>query len=108
LIALPKLSVAGVNMAAYVIVDVEVTDPVKFAEYGGQVPRTVEQYGGKYLVRGGAIQKIEGKWEPTRVVVIEFASVEQAKRWYDSEEYTGPKQLRREASNANLLIVEGV
>ena len=95
-------------MAAYVIVDVEVTDPVKFAEYGGLVPGTVEKYGGKYLVRGGTIEKIEGKWEPTRVVVIEFESVEQAKRWYDSDEYSGPKQLRREASKANLLIVEGV
>lgn len=95
-------------MAAYVIVDVEVTDPVKFAEYGGLVPGTVEKYGGKYLVRGGTIEKIEGKWEPTRVVVIEFESVEQAKQWYDSDEYSGPKQLRREASKANLLIVEGV
>ena len=95
-------------MAAYVIVDVEVTDPVKFAEYGGLVPGTVEKYGGKYLVRGGTIEKIEGKWEPTRVVVIEFESVEQVKRWYDSDEYSGPKQLRREASKANLLIVEGV
>ena len=95
-------------MAAYVIVDVEVTEPVKFAEYGGLVPGTVEKYGGKYLVRGGTIEKIEGKWEPTRVVVIEFQSVEQAKRWDDSDEYSGPKQLRREASKANLLIVEGV
>ena len=95
-------------MAAYVIADVKVTNPDIFREYMNQVPSTVERYGGKYLVRGGAIQKIEGKWEPTRVVVIEFESVEQAKRWYDSEEYSGPKQLRSEASNANLLIVEGV
>ena len=64
-------------MAAYAIADVEVTDPIKFQEYGRQVPSTVEKYGGKYIVRGGAIEKAEGNWETNRIVVIEFKSMEQ-------------------------------
>jgi len=95
-------------MAAYVIADVEVIDPVKFREYGNQVPATVEEYGGKYLVRGGAVEKSEGDWEPNRMVVIEFKSIEQLKKWYHSREYDGPMQLRHQSANSNVLFVEGV
>ena len=95
-------------MAAYVIADVEVIDPAKFREYGNQVPATVEEYGGKYLVRGGAVEKAEGNWEPNRMVVIEFKSTEQLKKWYHSQEYDGPMQLRHESANSNVLFVEGV
>ena len=59
-------------MAAYLIADVELTDPAKFEEYRSQVASTIEQYGGKYIVRGGAIEKAEGDWEPSRLVVTEF------------------------------------
>tara|TARA_B100001971_G_scaffold177338_1_gene171744 strand:- start:130 stop:417 length:288 start_codon:yes stop_codon:yes gene_type:complete len=95
-------------MAAYAIADVEVTDPAKFQEYGNQVPATVEEYGGKYLVRGGAIEKAEGNWAPNRMVVIEFESMEQLKKWYHSQEYSGPMQLRHQSANTNVLFVEGV
>ncbi len=95
-------------MAAYAIADVEVTDPAKFQEYGSQVPATVEKYGGKYLVRGGAIEKAEGDWEPSRMAIIEFESMEQLKRWYYSQEYSGPMQLRQQSANTNVLFVEGV
>ena len=95
-------------MAAYAIADVEVTDPAKFQEYGSQVPATVEKYGGKYLVRGGAIEKAEGDWEPSRMAIIEFESMEQLKKWYHSQEYSGPMQLRHQSANANVLFVEGV
>lgn len=95
-------------MAAYAIVDVKVTVPAKFQEYGLQVPATVEKYGGKYLVRGGAIEKAEGDWEPSRMVVIEFVTMEQLKKWYHSREYSGPMQLRHESAKANFLFVDGV
>ena len=95
-------------MAAYVIADVEVIDPAKFREYGNQVPATVEEYGGKYLVRGGAVEKSEGNWEPNRMVVIEFKSMEHLKKWYHSQEYDGRMQLRHESANSNVLFVEGV
>ena len=95
-------------MAAYAIADVEVTDPAKFQEYVSQVPATVEKYGGKYRVRGGSIEKAEGDWEPSRMVVIEFESMEQLKKWYHSQEYSGPMQLRHQSANATVLFVEGV
>ena len=72
-------------MPAYFIVDNEVTDPAGFEEYRKQVPATLEKYGGKILVRGGQMQTLEGDWKPKRIVVAEFPSLEQARRWYDSE-----------------------
>lgn len=95
-------------MAVYAIADVEVIDLEKFQEYVNQVPATVEKYGGKYIVRGGAIENGEGDWEPTRMVVIEFENMEQLKKWYYSQEYSGPKELRHQSSRANVLFVEGV
>ena len=95
-------------MAAYVIVDLTVTDQPTMDEYRKQVPATVARYGGRFLVRGGAHQTVEGDWKPNRVVVLEFPSMEQAKRWYDSEEYREPKAMRMRSSKARLLVVEGV
>jgi len=95
-------------MAAYVIVDLVVTDPVTMEEYRKQVPATIAKYGGRYLARGGAHHTVEGDWKPNRVVVLEFPSMEQAKRWYDSEEYRDPKAIRLRAGRANLIMVEGV
>jgi len=95
-------------MAAYVIVDLVVTDPVEMEEYRKQVPATIAKYGGRYLVRGGAHHTVEGDWKPNRVVVLEFPSMEQAKRWYDCEEYRGPKAMRLRAGRTNLIMVEGV
>jgi uncharacterized protein (DUF1330 family) len=95
-------------MAAYIIVDLTVTDLPTMEEYRKQVPATVAKYGGRFLVRGGAHQTVEGDWKPNRVVVLEFPSMEQAKRWYDSEEYRAPKAMRLRAGRANLIMVEGV
>ena len=94
-------------MPAYLIVDIEVTDPANFEEYRKQVPATVQKYGGRFLVRGGAMEVLEGDWRPKRVVVLEFPSMEQAKRWYDSEEYRAPKALRLKTSRGRLVLVEG-
>ena len=95
-------------MHAYVIVDVTVTDPVVMEEYRKHVPATLAKYGGRFIVRGGAHQAVEGDWKPNRLVVLEFPSMEQAKRWYDSEEYREPKAMRLRAGRANLVMVEGI
>lgn len=94
-------------MSAYIIVDLEVTDPAVFDEYRQLVPATIQQYGGRYLVRGGAMESLEGGWQPKRVVVLEFPSAEQAKRWYDSEEYRYPKSLRFKSATSQAILVEG-
>ena len=94
-------------MAAYLIVDVEVRDPALYEEYRKRVPETVARYGGRFLVRGGAFETLEGSWQPTRLVILEFPSMEQARRWYASEEYREPKAIRLKASSANLVLVEG-
>lgn len=94
-------------MAAYVIVDVEVKDAAGYEEYRKRVPQTIAQYGGRYLVRGGRFEKLEGDWTPNRVVVLEFPTFEQAKRWYDSEEYRGAKAARLKAARSNAIVVEG-
>ena len=94
-------------MAGYILADVEVTDSEMFAEYRKMVSATVEQYGGRYVVRGGDVEVMEGDFEPNRTVVIEFDSVERAHEWYDSPEYAPAKQLRFKCANTNLLIADG-
>ena len=94
-------------MSAYVIAELDITDPEKFAEYRGLVPATIEQYGGKYLARGGSVEVLEGDWNPARIVILEFESTEQAKKWIDSDEYTPVKQIRFESANTNVVLVEG-
>jgi uncharacterized protein (DUF1330 family) len=95
-------------MAAYVIVNVEVTDPVMYARYREAVPPTIAKYGGRFLVRGGRAESLEGAWEPKRVVVVEFPSFERAREWWASEAYSGPKALRQNASITDMILAEGV
>lgn len=95
-------------MAAYVIADVEVTDEALFEEYRKLVPDTIEAYGGRYIVRGGASEVVEGEWTPHRTVIIEFDDFEQAKAWHSSEVYAGPKQMRIDSTNSSVIIVEGL
>ena len=95
-------------MTAYFIVDNEVTDHAGFEEYRNQVPATVEKYGGKFLVRGGRVQALEGDWKPKRIVVTEFPTTEHAQRWYDSEEYRVLKALRLRTARGSVVLVEGV
>ena len=95
-------------MAGYVIADVEVTNPELFEEYRKLVPATIEAYGGRYIVRGGASEVVEGDRTPHRTVIIEFDSFEQAKAWHSSEIYAGPKQMRIDSTNSSVIIVEGI
>jgi uncharacterized protein (DUF1330 family) len=94
-------------MAAYIIVDIDVTDPALYEEYKTLAPPTVAQYGGKYIVRGGAVETLEGDWQPKRLVILEFESVAQAKAWWASEEYRIPKSMRQRASLSTMLVVQG-
>jgi len=95
-------------MASYVIVDIEVTDPERYKKYIEAAPPAVARHGGKFIVRGGKAEKLEGTWNPKRVVVLEFATFDQAKAWWASEEYAGPKAMRQSASIANMIVVEGL
>jgi uncharacterized protein (DUF1330 family) len=95
-------------MAAYVIANVDVHDQARYEEYRQHTPATIEQYGGRFLVRGGTHELLEGQWQPSRLVVIEFESVEAAKRWYDSEEYGRLKAIRQRAALSEVVLVQGV
>jgi uncharacterized protein (DUF1330 family) len=92
----------------YIIVQVDVQDAAKFEDYRALVPDTIKQYGGEYLVRGGAFERLEGDEPLGRMVMLKFPSYAQAKAWYDSEEYAGPKAMRHASSRANAILVEGV
>ena len=95
-------------MSAYVIAEIEVTDPAAYEEYRKQVLAVVTKYGGKFVVRGGKIYPREGGWKPSRIVLLEFPSLAQAQKWYDSPEYAPLIKLRQKASNGRLILVEGV
>jgi uncharacterized protein (DUF1330 family) len=95
-------------MAAYVVVNVEVLDPVRYPDYVKAVPATLAAYGGRFLVRGGKAETLEGTYQPRRFVIIEFESVERARAWWSSAEYAAPKALRQSIARTDLLIVEGV
>jgi uncharacterized protein (DUF1330 family) len=94
-------------MAAYVIGEIEVTDPALYEEYRRQVLPVVTKYGGKFIVRGGKVEPLEGGWSPKRLVALEFPSAEQARSFYHSPEYAPLIKLRQKASRGKLLIVEG-
>jgi uncharacterized protein (DUF1330 family) len=94
-------------MAAYVISDVEPLDPVLFEKYRSLAPATIAKYGGRYLVRGGAVEAIEGHWLPEHLVVVEFPSMERARAWYRSEEYAQALAVRKHALERRLIFVDG-
>jgi len=95
-------------MPAFIIVQVDVTDPEAFAIYRDQVPPTLEPFGGEYMVRGGEQDVLEGDWAAARTVVLKFPSVEKAKAWHASDIYEGPKALRQSAAKTNMLVIEGL
>ncbi|MDX1529079.1 MAG: DUF1330 domain-containing protein [Gammaproteobacteria bacterium] len=94
-------------MAAYIIVQVNVNDSKRYEDYKKMVPSTLEPYGGRFLVRGGKVQNLEGSWDPARMVIIEFDSVERAKAWWGSNEYAEAKVLRQATADTEMIVVEG-
>lgn len=93
---------------AYVVADIEVEDPEAYEEYKTLSSKAVEQYGGRWLVRGGAVDGLEGPWRPSRLVVLEFDDEAAARRWCDSPEYTAARTVRQAASSSSMLIVVGI
>jgi uncharacterized protein (DUF1330 family) len=93
---------------AYVVAQVDVKDPAAYEEYRAQVPATIAKFGGEYLARGGKIETLEGDPPLGRVVILRFASVEQAKAWYNSPDYAGPLAIRHRAAVSRSMLVEGV
>lgn len=94
-------------MAAYVVVNVDVNNPLNYEAYKTMVPPTIAAYGGRFLVRGAPLHEMEGTWPRKRLVIVEFPDVESAKRWWASPEYAEAKALRQANSSAELVIVEG-
>lgn len=95
-------------MSAYLIVEIEITDPVGYEAYKKQAADTVHKYGGKYIVRGGKTEVLEGDWIPKRMVVLEFPTAERAKEWLNCEEYREPRKLRHATSKTKMILVEGM
>jgi uncharacterized protein (DUF1330 family) len=95
-------------MAAYLVVDIDVTNPAQFEEYKKLAPPAIARYGGRYLIRGGAYEAIEGDWKPQRLTVVEFDSMEKAKAFYHSPEYQAAIKARSGAANFKALLVQGI
>ena len=94
-------------MPAYVINDMEITDPQRFEEYKRLSPPTVAAYGGRFLARGGEVTALEGGWQPRRLVILEFPSVDQAQAWLNSPEYAPARRLRQLSANSRMVVIEG-
>ena len=95
-------------MTAYVILDINVTDPDQYEGYKNLATPTVGLYGGKYIARGGKVETVEGNWSPSRLVIIQFESVDQAKNWLNSPEYGKAKEIRHQASISKVIVLEGL
>ena len=95
-------------MAAYLIATIQVTDPTVYEEYRNRVPAIIAAYGGRYLVRGGRVEQLEGDANPQRVVVLEFSSMERLRAFYGSDEYRPLIALRQRSARSSLFAVEGV
>ena len=94
-------------MSAFIIVEVEVSDPAGYEDYKKRVPPSLAAYGGRFVVRGGACETLEGAWQPQRVVVIEFPSIPRAKQWWASAEYSAAKALRQRTAKTKMIVVQG-
>jgi uncharacterized protein (DUF1330 family) len=94
-------------MTAYVIVDIDVIDPAGYEEYKKLAPPAVALYGGKYIARGGHTEALEGDWKPNRLVILQFESVEKAKQWLNSPEYSEARKMRHRYAKSNMVVIEG-
>ncbi len=94
-------------MSAYVIVEVSIHDHDLYEQYKKLTPAAVSAFDGRFVVRGGQTQSLEGDWNPERFVILEFPSMERAREWYNSDQYTHARLIRQRASHAKMLLVEG-
>ena len=94
-------------MPAYIIVDITIHDTENYADYLKLTPASIAAYGGKFIVRGGQTETLEGDWQPGRFVILEFPSLEKAKQWWASEEYAPAKAIRQANAATKMIVVEG-
>ena len=94
-------------MSAFILVQIDVHDAEGYARYRGMVLPSIAAYGGKFVVRGGAVETLEGTWRPTRLVILEFPDADRARAWWASPEYAGPKALRLATARSEMILVEG-
>ena len=95
-------------MAAYIVVQVDVKDPARYEDYKKMVPGSLAKYGGRFIVRGGRTETLEGDWAPNRFVMVEFPDMERARAWWASQEYADAKALRQATSTTQMIVVEGI
>ncbi|MCE3297337.1 MAG: hypothetical protein K0R65_3051 [Crocinitomicaceae bacterium] len=95
-------------MKAYVLVEIKIHDPKDYEEYKKLTPGSIAAYDGRFVVRGGKTETLEGNWQPERIVVLEFPSVERAKEWWASPEYAPAKAIRQRSAHTEMLVVEGL
>jgi uncharacterized protein (DUF1330 family) len=95
-------------MTAFVIVEIEVHDPEVYENYKSLAPASIEAYGGRFIARGGATESLEGEWAPERIVVLEFPSLERARQWWASPEYSDAKAIRMRAARTRMIATEGI
>ncbi len=95
-------------MPAYIIVDVNITNPQRYEDYKKLTPGSLLPFDGKFIVRGGTAETLEGNWQPGRIVVLQFPSMEKAKAWWSSEGYAPAKALRQATSITRMIMVDGV
>ena len=96
------------TVAAYVIVDIEVTDPQGYEEYRKLAGPAVDEYGGKFLARGGTTSTLEGTWQPQRIVLLEFPDSARARAWWASDAYRAARGIRQRTARTDMIVVEGV
>jgi uncharacterized protein (DUF1330 family) len=94
-------------MPAYVVVQIAIEDPVAYERYKVLAPHSIAAYSGRYVVRGGRSEVLEGTWQPARLVVLEFPSWAQARAWWSSPEYAPAKALRQRCAQTEMLLIEG-
>lgn len=94
-------------MPAYVVVEIEVTEPTQYETYKQLAPASIRKYGGRYLVRGHPVETLEGKWSPKRFVILQFDSMQKAKAWWSSPEYREAKLLRQACARTEMICVQG-
>jgi uncharacterized protein (DUF1330 family) len=94
-------------MTAYIIADIDIHDAEGYQEYRQLAPATIAAYGGKYVVRAGQVEIVEGDWIPKRLVMLEFETMEQARAWLTSEQYLAVKSIRHRTAESNIILVEG-
>lgn len=95
-------------MPGYVISDVTIRDTEAIESYRTRAATSIARHGGRYLVRGGEVEKLEGNWMPGPLIVVEFPDMESARRWYRSPEYAAALEVRDAALSRNLILVEGI